>query len=200
MGNTEQLHCKIHPPELDHGEYLHQGRFYRNLNRDDTALQYRDIEAYGLRLKISTIQRWNWNDPVTSTLSLSVNEMSCVGCPKCSIDSAKKPNRYVHVWEIDLELFNRQLRGGDTWAARYSPVESDEYTNKCHFCLVSLDGRLTKSEIIRVIDYLEKQIPPVNSPPGRSRPPYGQEEEAVRAVTAYCKVIQLHANVSTIPD
>lgn len=148
---------------------------------------YADCPEYGRRLKTSKVKKWR---DIHGQRGISVNLRPCIRSPACSILIHPNADQFCHVWEIQLDVLNGHLTHlNDGFVAQYKPVDD----NKCHFELMVLNGSFTPTEIVVLLDHLERSFPPPErDPPKGSRPPVGAEESARTAAREYGAVVEIH--------
>lgn len=166
---------------------MKEGNFYRNLKRDDVAKVYAEDNAdparYGYRVKSK-----HWRDAATQG-GLSVNLVSCVNSPCCSILVHPFPEKYAHVVDIDLAALSVCV--ARSVLAQYAPVSD----NACHFELMLEEGGV--SDLMALMDFFD-QFPPGKRPGAGARDMKRRQEEedkALAAHEAYSRVFLIHRNV-----
>jgi hypothetical protein len=190
MDISSRIHCTITPPSLLKGATVKDGIYFRNLKKADVSRHYEREEALGCKIKVSSAESWEWSSG--NSMSLSVNQMQCVGTAACSIASHPTPEVFSHVWEINLELLNEQLATStDCYLAQYLPTAN----NPCHFCLISEEGGLSQDQILYLLNKLANKLPPEDAV-SRKKPPRGEEEKARAMIDEYRKVVTLHLNIA----
>lgn len=118
-------------------------------------LHYERDPKYGRKLKIKKAVRWQWTDE-DGRLSFSVNEVKCTTSPSCSIFVHPNADQYKHVWEISLDKLNEFFaKIDDKWIAQYQPIDAEPCPNRCHFVILSLEGTLTQTQLLMVLEALE---------------------------------------------
>ncbi|MCA9120994.1 MAG: hypothetical protein H6822_31090 [Planctomycetaceae bacterium] len=181
------------PPSLARGDSVSGGNYFRNLQSSEVALHYERDPKYGRKLKIKKAVRWQWTDE-DGRLSFSVNEVKCTTSPSCSIFVHPNADQYKHVWEISLDKLNEFFaKIDDKWIAQYQPIDAEPCPNRCHFVILSLEGTLTQTQLLMVLEALELALPPEGKPsPKGKNPPPGEEEAAVTAASKYEEMVTLH--------
>lgn len=172
---------------MKRGETVSSGLFFRNLKKDQVALNYERQPEFGHRLK--KLNHWNWTN-ASGQMELSVNLVSCILTPACSIRVHPKPDTFEHVWEMDLDVLNEWLADSeDSCVAQYEPVPP----NECHFVIMSLEGVLSPTQIIALLERLARNFPPEGAElPKPKCLPRGSEAAAERASDAYRRLVKLH--------
>ena len=102
-------------PQLERGKTLKNGVFFRNLKKDQVAPIYEKQPQFGHRLKL---KNWNWTND-SGHMELSVNLVSCILSPACSIRVHPYADKYEHVWEINLDVLNEFFLMLKTRMSRY---------------------------------------------------------------------------------
>ena len=96
---------------------------------------------------------------------------------------------------MDLDVLNECLADSeDSCVAQYQPNPP----NDCHFVIMSLEGGLSSTQIIALLERLARNFPPEDTElPKPNCPPKGSEIAAERASEAYRRLVKLHMSPLT---
>lgn len=154
---------KQSPPEMELGNVVSEGKFFRNLKKEHIAKRYAgdddDNPVYGFKLHK---RHWKYADQQQGPLS--VNLRSCIHSASCSIALHPDPDEknYFHVATIDLGAFNEsEIFRSSPLVAQYQPI--DDIPNRCHFEIVPRDGTILQWMMIGAA--LDEPFPPANKLP-----------------------------------
>ena len=162
------------PPQMEMGQVVTEGEFFRNLKKEHVAKRYEgdddDTPVFGFKLTTN-----HWKSADRQPGGLSVNLRSCIHSEVCSIAVHPDRESYFHVALIDLDALNRSGLLTSLLVAQYSPDE--ETQNRCHFEIVSLDGTVLKWMELRVsLDsaFPQAKVPSTNEAKSMAAAAYSQ--------------------------
>lgn len=166
-------------PNLEEGDFLEDGLFFRNLKDDHVKRRYPkdggDPPDYGYR-----ITHRHWKDS-EGRGGLSTNQVECIRSAACSLAIAPPDAHYKHVAEIDISKLSEHL--GFVVCAQYE-IDGD---NVCHFNLLARDGGLL--QLMQIYDELEQGFPDVKLPQSEK-----DKAAALVAMGRYEEVVRIRRN------
>lgn len=164
-------------PDMEPGDTLEHGQFFRNLKKKHVAKRYAGDDdghpEYGFKF---TKPHWIYADRQPG--QLSVNLRSCMRSEVCSIALHPGGENYFHVAVIDLATLNQSL--DSSFVAQYSPL----CDNACHFEIMPLDG--TVSKWMELGELFDRPFPPGKMPNSKQDKAKAAKEYA--EYRAYCDI------------
>jgi hypothetical protein len=172
------------PPDLEPGDTVDNGEFFRNLKKDHVAKRYAkdsdDNPRFGFK-----IRKCHWKYADHQTGPLSVNLRSCIHTEQCSIALQPDGEAYFHVAVLDLRALNESGLISSQFVAQYLPI--DEAHNRCHFEIMPLDGTVLQwMQLGACFD--------TPFPSACKLPAVGEEENqataALKQFCSYCRIVR----------